>query len=249
MSLNKQLTKIGMYLLSKAEADVNLEYILVGGLAVQAHTHSQFKQYHRPTIDADLCIENIDFKTFRENYGNYIAKMAKNKFDLGHHVRKEQFANSVQIIDTVGRQKDIFLLNCTRYQHELYEKIGKEISKDVHREGVRYTLSDLDITSDSIERKAKIRDISDLAIHVLDPDEVQRRKFNNIVKKTEKYDIEIKKPFEAIRNKMLTGYSNIDVISMDNLYEEIIKTYVSNPEQYYLEKDIYDFYILSKALK
>jgi len=66
MSLNNKLTKIGLYLLSKEASESDLSYLLVGGLAVQACSHSQFSKYHRPTFDADISTPNMTYKKFKK---------------------------------------------------------------------------------------------------------------------------------------------------------------------------------------
>src|SRR3989338_3686146 len=128
MSLNNRTTRIGLQLLSDTVHAVELEYLLVGGLAVQAVTHAQYPQYHRPTLDADITTPNVDFSTFRATYGQRIGSRAKDCFGLGYHLRNDHFSNGVQLIgEEPDGHKEVFLLHFTRLSPGLERRITEKV--------------------------------------------------------------------------------------------------------------------------
>lgn len=250
MSLNNKLTKIGLYLLSKEASESDLSYLLVGGLAVQAYSHSQFSKYHRPTFDADISTPNLTYKKFKKQYGEDMAKFAKNKFGLGSHVEDSHNANTLRLIQHCPlNQKSFFWLHFNRYQKELYEKIKDKILYDIENNSLDFSLPDLGITNKSIKTKAEIKDADNLNLRVLKPEEVLRHKLAKVSNKSNTLITKISPDFKELREKIIeTGASFKSKKPLNSLYEQILKSYTTDDQKYYIEKDIYDVYLLTKIL-
>lgn len=250
MSLNNKLTKIGLYLLSKEASESNLSYLLVGGLAVQAYSHSQFSKYHRPTFDADISTPNLTYKKFKKQYGNNIAKFAKNRFGMGSHVEESHNANTVRLIQHGDfNQKSFFWLHFNRYQKELYEKIKDKIIYDIENNSLDFSLPDLGITNKSIKTKAEIKDTDNLSLRVLKPYELLRHKLVKVSNKSNKLITKLSPDFKDLREKIIeTGSSFKSKKPLNSLYEQILVSYTTDDQKYYIEKDIYDVCLLTKIL-
>jgi len=242
MSLNNKLTKIGLYLLSKEASESDLSYLLVGGLAVQAYSHSQFSKYHRPTFDADISTPNLTYKKFRKQYGDNMAKFAKNKFGLGSHVEDSHNANTLRLIQhSPLNQKSFFWLHFNRYQKELYEKIKDKIFYDIENNSLDFSLPDLGVTNKSIR--------DNLSLRVLKPEEVLRHKLAKVSNKSNRLITKISPDFNELREKIIeTGLSFKSKKPLNSLYEQILISYTTDDQKYYVEKDIYDVYLLTKIL-
>jgi hypothetical protein len=250
MNLRSKLTKIGLYTLSHDAEALELPYVVVGGLAVQIYSHSQFQEYLRPTLDADVLIPNMPFKDFKRDYGSVMGKTLKNKFDIGYHIRNSQNANTVQLIDEGSdfANKGVFLLHMTRYQDPLYERIADKLKQDMSEGATKVPLHDIDITDKTVYNyKAKIRDTDELELRVLHCDEVRKRKLNKILDKATTLSVEVSPEYETVRETILDkGLSYKMKRDIDNLYESILRTYTTDSETYNVEKDIYDFCLLTK---
>ncbi len=250
MNLNNKLSKIGLYLLSKEAKDESLPYLLVGGLAVQAYAYNHYKKQLRPTIDADISVENMGFKKFKRSYGENFSKLAKNKFGLGSHIENSHNGNTIRLIQhNKYNQKNMFWLHFNRYQPELYEKIKEKIIYDIENKAELIKLPNLDITNDSIKTKSKIYDANDLELRVLDFEEILRHKLEKIKNKTKQSKNKLSNDYENLRDKIIKEEMSFKPKgSVQPLYEQILRTHATNEDNYYIEKDIYDFFLLNKVL-
>lgn len=248
MNINHPLAQTGLYLLANHESKTNNQYVIVGGLAVQAYAQSQFKNLHRPTIDADIVKENITFKTFKQSTGDPIGKLAKNKFGIPHHIINSHNANTVQLMNHPHlEQKEVFLLHYTRYQKELYSRIADAIKKQI--ESATEIQLDKIVSKEAIETKAKIKDIPAYHIRVLEEKELLQRKLQRVIsKKKREPEVVIEAEYEAIRNKIIhQGISyKPKGLSLELLQAKILLSSHENSTQYNIEKDIYDFCLLKR---
>ncbi|MFA6072763.1 MAG: hypothetical protein WC758_01475 [Candidatus Woesearchaeota archaeon] len=248
MSLNNKLVQIGIYTLAKTAKEQNLNYLLVGGLNVQVIAYPQFKEYLRPTIDADILIETIPFKQFATTYGHTIGQTLKNKFNLGYHLQNNHFANTATLIENTPdlQSKQVFILSFTRHQDGLYEKINDQVKNEITTCGTSIPLCYLGIQEDSIHKKAKITDCECLTLNSRIPEKEIQVKIQRMQKKLN-LPANIGKDFEKIRHDALSNSSAQIPTSLSNLYEQIMMDF-SNETTYNVTKDIYDYALLKKSI-
>jgi hypothetical protein len=249
MNLNSKLAKIGLYLLSKETKEENLPYSLVGGLAVQVYAYNHYKDQLRPTIDADISVENMGFKKFKRKYGDGFSKLAKNKFGLGSHIENSHNGNTVRLIQH-GRynQKDMFWLHFNRYQPELYERIKEKLLYDIEHNSESINLSDVDITNQSIKTKSNIYDANNLELKVLNVEEILKHKLGKIMNKSNQSKSKLSEEYEKLRGRIMNeGMSFKPRENVQPLYEQILNSHATNEENYFIEKDVYDFFLLNKV--
>jgi hypothetical protein len=246
MNLNHKLPKIGIYILAKEGKDKDLLYSVVGGMASQIHGYSQFKDYLRPTIDVDVQVLNQGFKDFKKEFGTSSSKLIKNKFNLPHHITNGHNSNGITLmnLDNAEGNKTAFMIHFTRYQPPLYDKIKDELLEDLETNTVSYKLNELGINPESIRTHAKIGDIDGLEIKVRNIEGSKDRKFKNIIKKAD-FTEDVRKDFLNLRSRILNGdklYSDLP-----SLYEQIVLDHNKSDELYKVEKDIYDYFLLTKV--
>jgi len=146
-------------------------------------------------------------------------------------------------------QKSFFWLHFNRYQKELYEKIKDKIFYDIENNGLNISISDLGITNKSIKTKAKIKDADNLNLRVLRPKELLRHKLAKVSNKSNRLITKISPDFKDLREKIIeTGASFKSKKPLNSLYEQIMVSYTTDDQKYYVEKDIYDVYLLTKIL-
>ncbi|MBN1175819.1 hypothetical protein JXA48_04195 [Candidatus Woesearchaeota archaeon] len=135
----------------------------------------------------------------------------------------------------------------TRHQPELYtrieEKVREKLINDIHK----VKLSELEITADEIQTKAKIEIKPEDTVNVESFWPLLENKFGKIISKSNKLNIGINPVFEFLRNQIIKGGTSYHPKDNLNNLREIIETsYIHNIEQYNIEKDVYDFCLLKK---
>ncbi len=248
MNITESLAKTGLYSLTEIAEKEKLNYLVVGGLATQAYAFKEFKNYLRPTLDADIITKKIPYPTFVSGYGSDIGRFLKNKFGIHTHLYKNINSNTVGLLTTPQHRhsKDVFLLCFTRYAIDLEDKTPEEGLKYITENRVLIPLHDLNITDENIQTKSKITNTASRYLAVRTP-ELERKNKKFQMQKKLKLNVEIRPEFDQIRRQILETVNPRLTASLDNLYEQILID-SNNSQKYEVEKDIFDYALLNKIL-
>jgi hypothetical protein len=247
MNITEQLAKIGLYSLTEIAERENLDYLIAGGMAIQAHAFSQFHNYIRPTLDTDIIIKKTPYPTFVAGYGADLGRLLKNKFGVHTHLYNHIHSNAVGLLTQPNQNsKQVFLLCFARYAMDIEDKTPEEALKYINENRVLIPLNDLNITDENIQTKSKITNTASRVLAVRTPElELKNKRFQ--MQNKLKLNAEIRPEYARLRTQIL-GNDNPQLNhSMDSLYEQILID-SNNSAKYEVEKDIFDYVLLTKII-